>query len=621
MSSSRTPNNSRFNEVAVIYRDEMVRFIEPVLEEVHGPEWILSQVLNDTARERTRRKYEEGMHSLKQGTPPGNLIDHADIPRLIKSNLCHFPGLNDKDLERMYSIRGLWNDKIKHPHGLGDIPPEDAAELAVHCIRVLRSCGCDEAVNYLCGLISPAPANSPSAPKADASAKRRAWDKQRLARKSAEELTESDQDLLVEIAWAEKQERDKLLEREHAEIARIGQNIDDLRSWFNGDPGREQRHSAKFANLQRDEQEREHLAEERAAQERLAKEQDELAQLGPDIDARQTWFDADPGREERHPSEFAELQREQKHLAKERDELAQLGSDLKARQGWFNADPGRQQRHSSEFAELQREQERLAIERDELAQLGSDIDARRNWFDTDPDREQRHPSEFADLQRAEQERTLLAKEQAERECLEEERGELAQLGSDIDIRQSWFDTDPGREQRHPSEFAELQCAEQERLEDEREELTQLGSNIAARRSWFNADPGREQRHPSAFAELQRVPGRLAKEQAELAQLGSDIALRRSWFAADVRRRRRHQPEFMQLERDELDQLGSDVEGRRSWFAADVGRKQQYLPEFIKLERDELDQIGLGIEERRSWFKADPGRKQRHPSEFATLEQD
>ena len=590
MSSSRTPNKSRFIEAQTIYRDAMVPFIE------------------------------EGMRSLKHGK---SRVDDADIPFLIGDNRRLFPGLNHGDVKQMRRIRELWNYKIKHPGEPGDVKPEDTMEYAALCARVLRRCGLSKDADRIVSLFSPAPSTSGPALDADPrkEAERREWDKQRITAKPAQARTPLEQQRLADIEFEEDWEHRELQKREFAELAQLGSDIDKRRQWFDADPGRPQRHPSASANLQRDEQERARLAEERAAQERLMKERDELTQLGSDIGARQDWFDADPGREQRHPSEFADLQREQEDLAKERDELARLGSNLEARRDWFGANPNREQRHSSEFADLQREQERLATERDELSQLGSDVEAQRGWFSADPGREQRHPSAFADLQRAEQGQALLAKEQAEQEHLEEERRELAQLGAGIDIRRGWFDTDPGREQRHPSEFAELQCAEQERLEDEREELAQLGSNIAARRSWFDAEPGREQRHPSEFANLQRVPGRLAKEQAELAQLGSDIALRRSWFAADVRRRRRYQSEFTQLEQDELDQLGSDIEARRSWFNADVRRRQQYLPEFTRLERDELDQLGPDIEERQRWFKADPGRPQRHPSEFATLEQD
>lgn len=623
VSSSRTPNKSRFIEAATIYRDSMAPFIESILEDAHGAGWVSSQLLNDEARVRNPRKYEKGMRSFQEGASSGNLIDHADIPFLVRNNLPHFPGLDHADVERMQSIRKLWSDKIKHRDELGDLEPEDAAEYAALCARILRHCGLSEAADVVAGLSTSAPAQAADTPE------RREWDKRRLSQKPAAALTSWEQQRLADIEWAEEQERLELLRRESEEIARTKQDVDGLRSWFDADPGRETRHPPEFADLQRAEQERARLASERAERELLAEELGEFARLGSDIAARLDWFGANPGREQRHPSEFADLQREQQILAEEQVELARLGSDVAARQRWFDADPDREQRHLSAFDGLQREQKILAEERAKLDQLGSDIDALRGWFDIDAGRQQRHPTQFAGLQRAERERERLASERAERELGAEERGELNRFGSDIAARRGWFDADSGREQRHPSAFATLKQDEQEQPRKERDELAKLSSDIDAQQDWFNADPDRKQRHQSAFFFLQRELGRLAKERAELDGLSPNANARRRWFGTDVGRKNRHWSEFIQLERDELALYSSDINARRRWFDADLGREQRHPSEFADLrsveqerqekEREDLARLGSDIDAKRNWFDEDVGRKQRHPSEFEDLE--
>ena len=89
-----------------------------------------------------------------------------------------------------------------------------------------------------------------------------------------------------------------------------------------------------------------------AVQER---ERAEIAAFGNDIDGLRRWFNAVPARTGRHSFERAALiQRE-----RERAEIAALGNDLNGLRSWFNADTGRQQRHSDEYATLEQSERSL----------------------------------------------------------------------------------------------------------------------------------------------------------------------------------------------------------------------------------------------------------------------
>ncbi len=163
MSSSRFPNKLRFFEVATIYREAMILFIEEALESKR----IHSELFNDQAKSRDSRKYAEGMRKHEQGTPVSEIIDHADIPHLVGNNLSRFSGLSHEDVDQMHSIRQLWND-LKHDNPLGDCHPEDTADFTACCARVLHRCGLNKAADEITSLSSPTPAISVSAPAAAA---------------------------------------------------------------------------------------------------------------------------------------------------------------------------------------------------------------------------------------------------------------------------------------------------------------------------------------------------------------------------------------------------------------------------------------------------------------------
>ena len=442
MPGGRTPNKARFIEVATIYRDTMVLFIEKAL----GHKDILSQILSNEARKYNQRKYDEDSESYNQGEPIPHLIDQADIVFLIEKNLRRFPDLEHADVSWMHDIRELWNRKIKHFKKLGDLNPEDVAEYEALCARILRHCGFGETADYIVAPWSSAATEVPATMVNDfrEQRERREWDKQRLANKPPDSLMMWEQQRLAEIEWEEEWER---REQEREEIGKIGRDIDTLRRWFDADAGRSHCHASEFADL------------EHAEAARLGREREEIAEIGQDIDTLRCWFDADAGRSHRHASEFATL----------------------------------------EHAEAVR----LDREREEIAEIGQDIDTLRCWFDADHGRKQRHPSDFAWLEQRDQEQ-YECKER--HETLRREREEIARIGQDINALGNFFDADDERKQRYPSHFTWLESAEakvwqqaKDRLHHEREELTQIGYNIRALRDWFEANPSRQVRHRAGFA--------------------------------------------------------------------------------------------------------------------------
>ena len=502
MPSSRTPNKSRFLEAATIYRDAMVPFIDGVL----GSDRIQEQLFNDEARKRNEGKYEEGMRSLLQGTPARNLIDHADIPFLIRDDLPHFSGLDGADVNRMHEIRLLWNEKIKHLSDFGDFAPEDAAEYATHCARVLRRCGLDADADAIIGTSSSEATEAPAASASDLreQRERREWDKARLAGKPSEDLTPWEQQRLGEIEWEEEWERRELVRSEREEIAGFGDDIDGLRSWFEADKARHDRHTSEHAALQQREQER--------------REQREREQRKREREERE--------RREQHERERRKREREERERQRERTEIAAFGADFDGLRRWFDTDKVRPTRHASEYKALLRwEHERL-----EIAVFAANIDALRRWFVANTRRVQRHPSEYADLVRRERELEL-----REHELRERERAEIAAFGNDIDGLRRWLDADKDRQSRHPSEHAALLQREHERAELEAREAAEREHE----RAELEAREAAEREH-----ELRD------RERAEIAAFGNDIDGLRRWFDYNRTRRTRHLSKYEELERRE-----------------------------------------------------------------------
>lgn len=498
MPSSRTPNKSRFLEAATIYRDAMVPFIDGVL----GPDRIHEQLFNDEARKRNENKYDEGMRSLKQGAPVRNLIDHADIPYLIRDNLPRFSGLDSADVNRMHKIRLLWNRQIKHLNDFGDFAPEDAAEYATHCARVLRRCGLDADADAIIGTSSSEATEAPATSASDLreQRERREWDKARLAGKPSEDLTPWEQQRLAEIEWEEEWERRELVRSEREEIAGFGDDIDGLRSWFDADKARRGRHPSGHAALQQREQER--------------REQREREQRKREREERE--------RREQHERERRKGEREERERQRERTEIAAFGADFDGLRRWFDTDKVRPTRHASEYKALLRwEHERL-----EIAVFAANIDALRRWFAANTRRVQRHPSEYLALLRREQreqrERKREEQERQERELREREQAEIATFGDDIDRLRRWFDTHKIRMTRHPSEYSALLRREQqeqrprerELRERERSEIVAYGEDIDGLRRWFTAIPTRVQRYPSAYETLVQLEQQRAAQRRQ-----------------------------------------------------------------------------------------------------------
>ena len=202
MSSSRTPNKSRFIEAATIYKDAMAAFIDGVL----GSDLISSWLFSDEARSRNEKKYEKGMQALKQGKSIPDIIDFADIPFLIRENLHRFSSLNREDVNRMFAIHNLWTDMIKHYQGRGDFLPEDTAEYATHCARVLRRCGFDADADAIIGTSASEATEAPVASASDLR-ERREWERARLSEKSLDERTRWEQERLADFEWEAERER------------------------------------------------------------------------------------------------------------------------------------------------------------------------------------------------------------------------------------------------------------------------------------------------------------------------------------------------------------------------------------------------------------------------------
>ena len=574
MPSSRTPNKSRFLEAATIYRDAMVPFIDGVL----GSDRIHEQLFNDEARKRNENKYDEGMRSLEQGTPVRNLIDHADIPYLIRDDLPRFSGLDSADVNRMHEIRLLWNRQIKHLNDFGDFAPEDAAEYATYCARVLRRCGLDADADAIIGTSSSEATEAPAASASDLreQRERREWDKARLAKKSPDELTQWEQERLADIAWQEEWERRELVRNEREEIARFGDDIDGLRSWFDADKARHDRHPSKHATLlQREQKRREQREREQRKREREERERKERE--------RKAHERREQERKERVQRERERRERELRD--REQAEIAAFGGDLNGLRRWFDTYKIRPKRHQDEYATLLlREHERAELEareaaeqerrehelrdreRAEIAAFGDDLDGLRRWFDTHKIRPKRHPDEYVALQ--------------QREIVWSEQAEIAAFGDNLDGLRRWFDADANRRQRHSSERAALE-------QRERHAIAAFGENLDGLRRWFDVGSNRRQQHSPDYAALEQ------RERHVIAAFGDDFDGLRRWFDENPERAECHPGEFHELVQAEgeipkLAALEGDLPAQHAWFDADMGRQQRHISAHAELTRRERE---------------------------------
>ena len=210
MADGGIPNKNRADSALTIYRDAMRQYIAPILEREHGPNWIRSLVLNERARVRNERSYDERLRSLETGSPPHSLIDLADIPFLIDSSLGAFPRLDETDVDQMHAIREVRN-RIHHLHREGDCTRGEVEAIAGLCILVLERCGLSAAAENI-------PSLSSTAAEADLQKEReerarREWDRERLSAKPPEELTPQERERLNDYEWQEywgRQEEERL---------------------------------------------------------------------------------------------------------------------------------------------------------------------------------------------------------------------------------------------------------------------------------------------------------------------------------------------------------------------------------------------------------------------------
>ena len=104
-------------------------------------------------------------------------------------------------------------------------------------------------------------------------------------------------------------------ERERAEITAFGDDIDGLRRWFHKDNVRRRRHPSEYAALhQRERRERRGQETQEAAKRKRERERAEIAALGNDLNGLRSWFNADTGRQQRHSDEYATLEQSERSL-------------------------------------------------------------------------------------------------------------------------------------------------------------------------------------------------------------------------------------------------------------------------------------------------------------------
>ena len=567
MAGGGFPNKNRAINAYDAYGDAMRPYIEQVLERTHGPGWVRSRLLTDDLRKSNDRRYDEVERALRSKKPPLEILDRADIPNLVNGDLANFPDLSRDDARRLFAVRDLRND-IVHSARSGDCTVEEANAIASLCTLALERCGLSEAAENIRRISSAAMPAAQETSEADRrkERERREWDKARLAEKSPGELTPWEQQRLDEIEWEEEWERRELVRSEREAIAALGDDIDELRGWFDADEARRDRHPPKHAALlqreqgrreQREREQRKREQEERERRERelWKSERAKIAAFGDDIDGLGRWFDTDKSRRGRHPSEYATVHRREQERRKRRE---------------------REQRKERERRERERKQarqERVEREQAEIAAFGDDLDGLRRWFDKYGDRRKLHPSEYSALlrwererhQREQKEREREQKErewnewarrererreqgQLERELRERERAEIAAFGDDLDGLRRWFNADTNRRQRYPSEYAALG-------QRGRVEIAAFGDDIDGRRRWFDADKTRPKHHPGEYNALLRRE-RLERERAVIAAFGDDIDGLRRWFNADMNRWQRHSSAHMTLVQREQQQTGS-----------------------------------------------------------------
>ena len=203
MADGGIPNRNRMGSALIIYRDAMRQYIAPILEREHGPNWIRLLVLNERARMRNERSYDERLRLLETGSPPHSLIDLADIPFLIDGDLGAFPTLDRADVDLMHAIREVRN-RVEH-HREGDCTRGEVEAVAGLCILVLERCGLSVAAENIPSLSSAAAEVDLQKEREERA--RREWDKERLSAKPDEELTPQERERLNDYEWKEYWER------------------------------------------------------------------------------------------------------------------------------------------------------------------------------------------------------------------------------------------------------------------------------------------------------------------------------------------------------------------------------------------------------------------------------
>lgn len=169
MTDSDTPNKDRAESALAIYRREMRQYISRLLQREHGPDWMLSTVLSRGSRERSLASPKRQVRSSNPGVTPEELIDFADISRLIQDNRHSFDDLRRADIDRMRCIRDLRND-LYHSGRAGDCTPSVADAIVGLCGLVLDRCGLVDATESIRQLSS---VESESGEKAPATASRK----------------------------------------------------------------------------------------------------------------------------------------------------------------------------------------------------------------------------------------------------------------------------------------------------------------------------------------------------------------------------------------------------------------------------------------------------------------
>ena len=171
MTDSDTPNKDRAESALSIYRSEMRQYISRLLQREHGPDWMLSTVPSHGSRERSPASPEWQERSSNPGVMPEELIDFADISRLIQDNRHSFDDLRRADIDRMRCIRDL-RTELYHSGRAGDCTPSAADAIVGLCGLVLDRCGLVDATESIRQLSSVESESGEKTP-ATASRKRR----------------------------------------------------------------------------------------------------------------------------------------------------------------------------------------------------------------------------------------------------------------------------------------------------------------------------------------------------------------------------------------------------------------------------------------------------------------